>query len=152
MAANIFTLPPGVPFLKALARAILEGNLPSLGGVAPDHLSLPKITLLLPTRRAARAARDAFLSVAETPAIIMPRIRPISEGEDDLSLIASLANGAASGIDALEQPPAIDPLNRILVLCSSSAAGAKRWPSPRPTATQDRRPRRRHSSRRNSQN
>lgn len=116
MTAHIFTLPPGVPFLKALARAILEGNLPAPGGGAPDHLSLPNITLLLPTRRAARAAREAFLSVANKPAIIMPRIRPISEGEDDLSLIASLANGEASGIDALEQPPAIDPLDRILVL------------------------------------
>ena len=84
MAANIFTLPAGVPFLKALARAILAGDLPAPGGNAPDLLKLPNITLLLPTRRATRAARDAFLSVANTPAIIMPRIRPISEGEDDL--------------------------------------------------------------------
>ena len=55
MAANIFTLPPGVPFLKALARAILNGDLPSPGGAAPDLLKLTNITLLLPTRRATRA-------------------------------------------------------------------------------------------------
>ena len=116
MAANIFTLPPGVPFLKALARAILNGDLPAPGGAAPDLLKLTNITLLLPTRRATRAAREAFLSVASAPAIIMPRIRPISEGEDDLSLISSLASDGISGVAALEQPPAIDPLDRTLVL------------------------------------
>jgi ATP-dependent helicase/nuclease subunit B len=116
MAANIFTLPPGVPFLKALARAILNGDLPAPGGPAPDVLKLTNITLLLPTRRATRAAREAFLSVASAPAIIMPRIRPISEGEDDLSLISSLASDGISGVAALEQPPAIDPLDRTLVL------------------------------------
>jgi ATP-dependent helicase/nuclease subunit B len=116
MAANVFTLPPGVPFLKALARAILNGDLPAPGGAAPDFLKLPNITLLLPTRRATRAAREAFLSAANAPAIIMPRIRPISEGEDDLSLISSLAGDGLSSIAALEQPPAIDPLDRTLVL------------------------------------
>lgn len=116
MAPNIFTLPTGTPFLHALARAILNGDLPVPGGRAPDPLLLPNITLLLPTRRAARAAREAFLSVANSPAIIMPRIRPISEGEDDLSLISSLAADGFTGADALEQPPAIDALDRTLVL------------------------------------
>ena len=46
----------------------------------------------------------------------MPRIRPISEGEDDLSLISSLVSDGISGVAALEQPPAIDPLDRTLVL------------------------------------
>lgn len=116
MAPNVFTLPLGVPFLEALARAILKGDLPRPGGNAPDILLLPKITLLLPTRRAARAAREAFLSVADTRALIMPRIQPISEGDDDVSLISNLLEIGPSGIDALEQTPAINPLNRMLVL------------------------------------
>ena len=106
MSANVFTLPLGVPFLEALARAILNGDLPVAGGRAPDILSLPKITLLLPTRRAARVAREAFLAVAKTRALIMPRIQPISEGEGDLSLITSIAELGPSGAEALEQPPA----------------------------------------------
>ncbi len=114
MGANVFTLPLGVPFLEALARAILSGNLPAPGGRAPDILKLPKITLLLPTRRAARVAREAFLAVAKTRALIMPRIQPISEGEGDLSLISSLAELGPS--EALEQAPAIAPLDRILIL------------------------------------
>ncbi|HML30818.1 MAG TPA: double-strand break repair protein AddB, partial [Hyphomicrobium sp.] len=116
MPPNVFTLPVGTPFLAALARAILNGDLPRLGGKAPDILSLPKITLLLPTRRAARAARDAFLSVASTSALIMPRILPISEGDGDVSLISNLVELGPSGIDALEQKPAINALDRILIL------------------------------------
>jgi ATP-dependent helicase/nuclease subunit B len=116
MAPNVFSLPLGVPFLEALARAILNGDLPAPGGKVPDTLLLPKITLLLPTRRAARVARDAFLSVAKTRALIMPRIQPISEGEGDLSLISSVAELGPSAIEALEQPPAIAPLDRTLVL------------------------------------
>lgn len=116
MAGNVFTLPPGVPFLKALARAILNGNLPTPGGAAPDPLSLPNITLLLPTRRAARAAREAFLAASGARAIIMPRIQPISEGEGDLSLIAGLAEPSLLSSAALEQPPAISPLARTLTL------------------------------------
>ncbi|MBS0232583.1 MAG: double-strand break repair protein AddB [Proteobacteria bacterium] len=116
MGANVFTLPLGVPFLEALARAILNGDLPKPGGRAPDSLSLPKITLLLPTRRAARAAREAFLSVANARALIMPRIQPISESDGDVSLIANLIELGPSGIEALQQAPAINPLDRMLVL------------------------------------
>ena len=116
MSPNVFTLPLGVPFLEALARAILNGDLPRAGGNRPDVLTLPKITLLLPTRRAARAAREAFLSVAETRALVMPRIRPISESDGDSSLISNLVELGPSGIDALEQIPAISALDRMLVL------------------------------------
>ena len=116
MAANIFTVPLGVPFLEALARAILQGDLPAQGGKPPDVLSLPNISLLLPTRRAARAAREAFLAVSGARAIVMPRIRPISEGEDDLSLLASLAETSLTGIAALEALPAISGLDRTLIL------------------------------------
>ena len=116
MASNIFTVPLGVPFLEALARAILRGDLPIQGGKHPDVLSLPNISLLLPTRRAARAAREAFLAVSGARAIVMPRIRPISEGEGDLSLLASLAETSVTGIAALEAPPEISPLDRTLML------------------------------------
>ena len=120
MTARIFTVPPGEPFLLALARAILNGDLPSPGGKKPDPLNVPDITLLLPTRRAARAAQDAFLQVAQqasgTRAMLMPRIRPISEGEDDLTLLSNLAAPAALGADVLDLPPSIPPLERTLVL------------------------------------
>ena len=116
MALNLFTLPLGIPFLEALAHAILNGNLPKPGGKAPDILSLPKITLLLPTRRAARTAREAFLSVAKTRALIIPRIQPISEGDSDTSLISNILEVRPSGIEALERISTINGIDRILVL------------------------------------
>ena len=119
MSRNIYTVPSGTHFLNALARAILNGDLPKAGGARPDPLHLSEITLLLPTRRAARAARDAFLAASGARAMIMPRIRPISEGEDDQSLITALAASTAGdgdGAVALDLPPPIPPLHRTLIL------------------------------------
>ena len=102
MTARIYTVPPGEPFLLAVASTILNGDLPSPGGARPDPLHLPDITLLLPTRRAARVAQDAFLQASGARALLMPRIRPISEGEDDLTLLSALTAPAALGPEALD--------------------------------------------------
>ena len=116
MTARIYTVPPGEPFLLALARAMLNGDVPVPGGPRPDPLNLPDITLLLPTRRAARVAQDAFLEASGARALLMPRIRPISEGEEDLTLLSNLAAPAALGADALELPPPIAAMERTLFL------------------------------------
>ena len=49
----VFTITRGVPFLPALAEALLAGRL--VGPVAEDPLALAAVTIYLPTRRAARA-------------------------------------------------------------------------------------------------
>jgi len=116
MTKRIYTIPPGAAFLPALARAILNGDLPSPGGAKPDPLSLPDITLLLPTRRAARAMQDAFLTASGARALLMPRTRPISEGEDDLTLLTNLAGSAALGAGILDLPQPVPPLERTLTL------------------------------------
>ena len=116
MTARIYTVPPGVPFLDALAAAILAGHLPLPGGAPPGALALPDITLLLPTRRAARAAQDAFLTASGAKALLMPCIRPISEGEEELSLLTGYAGTASPDRDALDILPAITPLERTLTL------------------------------------
>ena len=112
----IFTVPAGEPFLRRLAQALIEGDLPVPGGKAPRALDLPDITLLLPTRRAARALQDAFLSVSGARALLMPRIRSISEGEEDLTLLSGLAGLTTLGADMLDLPPAVSPLERTLTL------------------------------------
>ena len=57
-----------------------------------DPLLLPRMTVLLPTRRAVRSLREAFLRVAPdgreagTP-LLLPRMRPIGDlDSDELSL------------------------------------------------------------------
>lgn len=113
---RVFSVPPGRPFLHALATAILAGDLPASGGHAPQLLDLPAITLLLPTRRATRAMQDAFLSAGGGRAMMLPRIRPISESEEELTLLSGLASAGTLGADNLDLPPAVSEIERRLVL------------------------------------
>ena len=118
----VFNVPPGRPFLDCLARAILTGNLLRPGGPVPDMLDLPNWTILLPTRRAARAFQEAFLRASSGRAMLMPRVRPIAEAQEDLSLLSGLASldtlgaGHADGADASDVPMAISEIERRLVL------------------------------------
>lgn len=120
MTAKIYTVPLGAPFLPTLANAIFRGGLLADASGTNGKLTVSDITLLLPTRRAARAAEAAFLRASGEAALIMPAIRPISSGDEDQSLIAGLAAGAAidsaSAEALLAMPPAIEPLHRIVVL------------------------------------
>ena len=112
-SAHVYTVPLGRPFLHALATAILKGDLPIAGGRAPLPLDLPGITLLLPTRRAARAMQDAFLAAGSGRALLLPQIRPISEGEEELTLLTGLAASDTLGMDTLDLPPAVSEIERI---------------------------------------
>lgn len=116
MTSRIFTVPTGAPFLPSLANAIVSGNLPDASGTPPDALALPGFTLMLPTRRAARALQDAFLAATGAKALLTPRIRAIAEGDETSVLISALAEGLGSGADALDMPPAIASLERTLHL------------------------------------
>ncbi len=113
---NIFNVAPGRPFLEALAQAILAGDLPSPSGAKPDLLDLPAITILLPTRRAARALQAAFLKAGSGRAMLLQAIRPISETAEDQSLIESFSFALEQGPLAADLPPAIGKLERQLVL------------------------------------
>jgi len=115
-ASRVYTVPPGSAFLDAIATAVLKGDLPTPGGPAPKPLDLPNVTLLLPTRRAARALQEAFLKAGGGRAMMLPRIRPISEGEEDLTLLSGLATDAPLGPDALDLPPAVSEIARRLAL------------------------------------
>ncbi len=113
---RIYTVPAGKPFLDHLARAILDGNLPSPGGAPPDTLGLAGVTLLMPTRRATRALQEAFLEVSGGRAMLLPAIRPIAEGDEELSLLAHGAGLVAAGSSPAGIPPAISELHRRLAL------------------------------------
>jgi ATP-dependent helicase/nuclease subunit B len=51
---KVYTIAPERPFLATLADGLL-------GMTAGDPMRLPRVTILLPTRRTVRALRDAFL-------------------------------------------------------------------------------------------
>ncbi|MFZ0458708.1 MAG: hypothetical protein WAM17_09725, partial [Rhodoplanes sp.] len=77
-APRVFTIPASVPFLPTLIQALAAGTLaPTL--VSRDPLGLAAATLYLPTRRACRLARDAFLDVLGVEAAVLPRIVPLGD-------------------------------------------------------------------------
>ncbi len=109
MTLRLFNIPPDVAFLPALTRAILAGNFPA--DLPPPALDdLPRWTILLPTRRAVRSLQQSFLAVAGRDAMLLPRIRPIGDVEEDL-----LAPGDAASDDDL-LAPAITALEREALL------------------------------------
>jgi ATP-dependent helicase/nuclease subunit B len=111
--SRFFTVPAGRPFLECLARAILDGNLPATGGRKPDPLALSSYTLILPTRRATRAVQEAFLRASGGRAMLLPRILPIAEGQEDLTLISSASEPGGLHDDIA---PAISEMERRLAL------------------------------------
>lgn len=115
-AGRVFTVPLGRPFLPALVEAILAGDLPRPGGRPPQPLDLPEITILLPSRRAVRGLHEAFLEASRGRALLLPRIRPISEGQEDLSLLSELAAPEALADVGSDLPLAVSEIERLLVL------------------------------------
>ncbi|MHB1303735.1 MAG: PD-(D/E)XK nuclease family protein [Acidiphilium sp.] len=98
MTPRIAAPPSDAPFLPALAHAWLDAAREHGRDVA-DGL------LILPTRRAARAAAAAFLAANGAP-LVMPRITAIGAADE-----AGLALAAG-----LELPPAIAPEERRAIL------------------------------------
>src|SRR5205085_1891448 len=83
-----------------------------------DPLRLARMTVLLPTRRATRALREAFLRLSGEEGgtgapLLLPRLRPIGDLEAD-----EVALGISEGADdpTLAIPPAIPELRRRLLL------------------------------------
>jgi len=95
---RVFSIDAGVSFVDALATGLFDLS-------DGDPLALAGMTVLLPTRRAARALTDAFLRVRDGQALLLPRLLALADLEGDQDLLA--------GSDI---PPALDPLQRRLIL------------------------------------
>ena len=133
-AHRIYTVPPGRPFLAALADAVLQGHLPVPGGARPGPLQLADATVLLPTRRATRALQEAFLRASGGSALLLPRIRPIVAAtlEESLGGLGTAEDLATDGAGKLV--PAISDMGRQLTLARlimawSEAEGGTRTPA-----------------------
>ncbi|MDB5406773.1 MAG: hypothetical protein JWL84_1685 [Rhodospirillales bacterium] len=107
MRPALYTIAPHLPFLDALVAGIMADT----GG---DALALSRITILLPTRRAGRALREAFLRASAGRALLLPRMLAAGDLEDDsLGLGGDESVGFAGGAVI---PPAIPELRRRLLL------------------------------------
>ena len=116
---RLYTIPPSAPFLTTLARAILDGELPSPGGIKPDPLTLPLTTIYLPTRRAGRALREAFLAETKGEALLLPRIRALGDPDEEAAIIfgagGSLEGDGAMGASAIGALPRRLALMRLVL-------------------------------------
>jgi len=123
--ANVFTIPASAPFLPALIEALRAGKV--VPGFPPsgDPLELAQLTLYLPTRRACRLARDAFLTELKADAAILPRIVALGDLDDDEIAFAEAATGALAQ-EALKLPATLAPLERRLLLAQLISQWAER--------------------------
>ncbi|WP_238123719.1 MULTISPECIES: double-strand break repair protein AddB [unclassified Xanthobacter] len=111
---RVLSIPFTAPFLATLARALLDGRL--IEGYAPrpnagDPLALASATVFLPTRRACRLFTEALLREARTDALLLPRIVPLGDVDED-------ALAFSEDAPALAAPHAIAPVHRRLVLAT----------------------------------
>jgi len=131
---RLYTIPPSAPFLSTLARAILAGDLPVAGGAKPNPLTLPQTTIFLPTRRAARALREAFLAESGGEALLLPRIRALGHADEEAALI--LDAEAFADADGALGAPAIGTLPRLMALMRPILALGRTFAAPSATETE----------------
>ena len=120
---RVFSVPLSVPFLRSVIAALVDGRLVGGFEARKNPENLAKATLYLPTRRAGRMAREIFLDELAADAAVLPRIVALGDiDEDELAF----AQAATPALATLEIPPAMDGLQRRLLLAQLITMWAKR--------------------------
>ena len=123
---RVFNVPSSAPFLHTVIAALVDGRLVEGFDARTNPGRLADVTLYLPTRRAGRMAREVFLDVLQTDAVVLPRIVALgSVDEDELEFSD---DGQLGGPDASLLPPKLEDLERRLTLAqlvAQWAAGLK---------------------------
>jgi len=134
--ASVFTIPPSCGFLPSLVSSILEGHLLPGPKGAPDALELTTWTILLPTRRAVRACREAFIELDPDTARLLPVIRALGDvDEDEIHITGAYGPGAAIDLELL---PAASQVQRQFLLTKIVGEWARSNPaSPAARAVND---------------
>lgn len=104
--AAVFTIPSTESFVDALATGLKAD-------ASGEPLSLARMTVLMPTRRACRALRQAFLRQGAGAPVLLPRLIPLNDLDDEEALLTGFAAPSVPGADI---PPPIDALRRQLLL------------------------------------
>jgi ATP-dependent helicase/nuclease subunit B len=111
-----------VPFLRTVIAALVDGRLVDGFEARAQPERLARATLYLPTRRAGRLVREIFLDELNAGAVLLPRIVVLNDiDEDELEVAQAASPGAA----ALEILPAMEGLQRRLLLAQLIAQWAK---------------------------
>jgi ATP-dependent helicase/nuclease subunit B len=106
MAPAVFTIASDLPFLDALVAGLMAES-------GADPLALARYTILLPTRRSARALSEAFLRRCSGRALLLPRLVPVGDVDAD-EPVTGLEPGEDDG--NFDMPPAVPALRREILL------------------------------------
>src|SRR5438445_10650094 len=100
---NVYTIPSHRSFADSLAAGLIQR-------FGKDPLGLARGRILLPNNRAVRTVTEAFVR-ASGSGLLLPRLIPVGDPELDERI-----GGALDPIDDDPIAPAIDPLQRLLLL------------------------------------
>src|SRR3979411_2337132 len=121
---RVFSVPVSVPFLRTVIAALVDGRLVDGFEARAHPEKLARATLYLPTRRAGRMAREIFLDVLKTDAVVLPRIVALGDIDEDELAFAEEAE-QYRGAAPLDIPPKLGELDRRLTLARLVAAWAR---------------------------
>ena len=105
---GVFSIGIDRRFADELARGVLAEQ-------GDDPLALADMLILVPTRRAVRALREAFLRAADGKPTLLPNMAPLGDLHDG-DLDGSDWDVASGDSAALTLPPAIEPAERDALL------------------------------------
>ena len=122
---RLFSIAPGEPFLPTLVARLCDGTLIPGFPEGNDPAALADATVYVPTRRAARELRAAFvvsLSAGGTArSAILPRIRALGDVEEDGDFDVATP-------ETLALPPVIGDTERTVALAILASGWIKRLP------------------------
>ncbi len=108
---RVFSIAPGIPFLPALVDALQSGTLvPGFPSNTTDPMALARVTIYVPTRRAARSLRSLLVEKSPVKSAILPVIRPLGDVDEDAAMFDM---GSDAFFDLL---PPIGSTERLLLL------------------------------------
>src|SRR5690242_14326323 len=106
MVPAVYTIASDVPFLDALVAGLMAR-------AGADPRTRARQTILLPTRRAAGALREAFLRASGGRPLLLPRLAPVGDVDAEELVLLEEDVESAAGLDI---PPAVPELRRQLLL------------------------------------
>ena len=93
---QVYTIPYGVSYLEPLAKGIIQRY-------GHDPLALSDVLLLLPNRRACRYMQEAFAQQNAGEPMVLPRIEPIGDINEDIVLSSLDYDEAIMPVSAVEE-------------------------------------------------
>src|SRR6201990_3666566 len=121
---RVFNVPASAPFLRTVIAALVDGRLVDGLTARANPERLAQAAPYLPTPRAGRMAREIFLDVLGTEAVILPRIVALGDIDEDELEFAQAAEQFGGSLP-LDIPPKLEQLERRLTLAKLVGTWAK---------------------------